>query len=165
MVYIAARLIGGRQSTINRIVIHGTSSACKRGGARGNAAWFQNAKARGSAHYVVDPGEIVQCVGEDRVAAHAPPNTGSIGIELCDPNAGDPNRWYDPVLRHALDDLAGIDHEVGGPSGLRVLEPRGVAPCPAAFARGGGAVDHDAVDRGLSAPDEPGPDVVHQCAS
>jgi hypothetical protein len=93
--YIAARLIGGRQGTINRIVIHGTSSACKLGGARGNASWFQNRAARGSAHYVVDPGEIVQCVPEDRVAAHAPPNTGSIGYELCDPNAGPPGRWYD----------------------------------------------------------------------
>ena len=112
MVYIGARLIGGRQSTINRIVIHGTSSACKRGGARGNAAWFQNAKARGSAHYVVDPGEIVQCVPEDRVAAHAPPNTGSIGIELTDPNAGDPNRWYDPPHTEMLDRAAPLVRDI-----------------------------------------------------
>ena len=95
--YIPARLMGGHQSTIRRIVIHGTSSPCKAGGARANAKWLQDPRARGSAHYVVDPGEIVQCVPEDRVAAHAPPNTGSIGYELCDPNAGDPARWHDAL--------------------------------------------------------------------
>lgn len=112
MTYIAARLIGGRQTAIKRIVIHGTSSACKAGGARGNASWFQNPKARGSAHYIVDPGEIVQCVPEDRIAAHAPPNTGSIGIELCDPNAGPADRWHDTPHTQMLDRAAGLVRDI-----------------------------------------------------
>lgn len=109
---IPARLVGGHQTTIKRIVIHGTSSACKVGGAMANARWFQDPRARGSAHYVVDPAEVVQCVPEDRVAAHAPPNTGSIGIELCDPNAGDPTRWNDGPHRQMLDRAAGLVREI-----------------------------------------------------
>jgi hypothetical protein len=37
----------------------------------------------------------VQCVKETTIAYHAPPNTGSIGIELCDPQTGPSSRWGD----------------------------------------------------------------------
>lgn len=87
--------IGGPNGTITRVVIHGTVSPCERGGARANARYFQSPAAGGAAHYVVDPGEVVQCVDEDREAFHAPPNHGSIGVELCDPQQGDPERWND----------------------------------------------------------------------
>ncbi len=93
--YIPARLHGGAQSAIDRIVIHATVSPCVKGGARNVAKYFQGSAAGGSAHYVVDPGEIVQCVRDDVVAYHAPPNTGSLGIELCDPQSGREARWAD----------------------------------------------------------------------
>lgn len=87
---------GGPQADVTRIVIHGTVSPTQRGGARNVARYFQTASAGGSAHYVADPGEIIACVNEETIAAHAPPNTGSIGVELCDPVAGDGDRWADP---------------------------------------------------------------------
>ncbi|ROO85361.1 N-acetylmuramoyl-L-alanine amidase [Actinocorallia herbida] len=91
--YIGALKHGGKQGKIQRIVIHATVSPCVRGGARNVAKYFQSSAAGGSAHYVVDPGEIIQCVKDDVVAYHAPPNTGTLGIELCDPQAGSPKRW------------------------------------------------------------------------
>lgn len=89
---------------LKRIVVHGTVSPTVPGGARGTAGYFKSQVTRpSSAHYVVDPGEVVQCVYDSIVAYHAPPNEGSIGIELCD-MVGDRNnrplpmsRWDDPA--------------------------------------------------------------------
>jgi hypothetical protein len=87
--------VGGPNGTVTRVVIHGTVSATVRGGARSTAAYFQSANSGGLAHYVVDPGEIIACCDEDSWCWHAPPNPGSIGIELCDVVDGDPARWAD----------------------------------------------------------------------
>ncbi|ETK36109.1 peptidoglycan recognition protein family protein [Microbispora sp. ATCC PTA-5024] len=96
---------GGTQTTVNRIVIHATVSPCTRGGAVAVAHFFQSPKTGGSAHYVVDPGEVVRCLPENVVAFHAPPNTGSIGVELCDPQKGPSSRWgdvdHDAMLQQA----------------------------------------------------------------
>lgn len=116
--YIAALKHGGAQTAISRIVIHATVSPCIKGGARNVARYFQSDDAGGSAHYVVDPSEIVCCVRDNVVAYHAPPNTGSIGVELCDPQKGTADRWQDAaheaMLRRAADlvrDLA-AKHDV-----------------------------------------------------
>ncbi len=85
----------GSNGPITRLVIHATVSPTKPGGAEANAHYFQSAAAGGAAHYVVDVSESVCCVDEDQKAAHAPPNAGSIGLELCDPQSGDPSRWQD----------------------------------------------------------------------
>lgn len=70
---------------IRRIVIHGTVSPTVEGGAMAVARYFREVATRpSSAHYVTDPGEDVQVVYDSVVAYHAPPNTGSIGHELCD---------------------------------------------------------------------------------
>src|SRR5690349_19390522 len=107
MKYVQAAKHGSSQNKVNRIVIHATVSPCVRGGATAVARYFQSAGAGGSAHYVVDPGEVVSCVKETVVAYHAPPNTGSIGIELCDPQKGPDSRWDDEdhqeMLRLAAD--------------------------------------------------------------
>ncbi|GII86596.1 hypothetical protein Ssi03_45860 [Sphaerisporangium siamense] len=107
MKYVQAGKHGGTQTSVSRIVIHATVSPCVRGGATSVARYFQSRGAGGSAHYVVDPGEIVCCLKEDVVAYHAPPNTGSIGIELCDPQRGPASRWEDAdhqeMLRLAAD--------------------------------------------------------------
>lgn len=85
----------GINGTINRIVVHGTVSPCVRGGARANARYFQSPTAGGAAHYIQDPGEAIQCVHENTIAYHAPPNSNSIGLEFCDEEVGDPARWQD----------------------------------------------------------------------
>jgi hypothetical protein len=85
----------GPNGTVTRVVIHATCSGTHDNGARENAHYFQGDSAGGLAHYVVDPHEVVQCAHEDVATWHAPPNKGSIGVELCDPQAGDGKRWAD----------------------------------------------------------------------
>ena len=92
---------------VTRIVIHGTVSPCRAGQAQATAAYFQAVTRPASAHYVVDPGQVVQCVSEATVAYHAPPNQHSIGVELCDPQTGPGSRWADDaheaMLQRAAD--------------------------------------------------------------
>lgn len=102
----------GSQSSITRIVIHATVSPTQPGGARGNANYFQSGSAGGLAHYVVDPGEIIQCAPEGTICWHAPPNENSIGIELCDPQGGDPARWSDPDHQSMLALAAGLVRDI-----------------------------------------------------
>lgn len=85
----------GDNKPILRIVLHGTVSPTERGGARDIAAYFRSDAAGGSAHYVVDPGEVVQTAYDSVIAWHAPPNQGSLGVELCDPVTGPLSRWDD----------------------------------------------------------------------
>lgn len=78
------RSSGNDNKPIRRVVIHSTVSPCEPGGARRIAAYFRSSRAGGSAHYVVDPGEVVQAAWDSVVCWHAPPNAGSLGIEMCD---------------------------------------------------------------------------------
>jgi len=95
----------GSNGTITRIVMHGTVSSCARGGARNVARYFKDDKAGGLAHFVVDPAEVIQCCKEDTACWHAPPNKGSLGVELCDWQSGPGSRWHDhdhtAMLQHA----------------------------------------------------------------
>ena len=104
---------GSGNKPIDRIVIHCTVSPCVKGGARNIAAYFRDRVTRpSSAHYVVDPGEVVQTVWDSVVAYHAPPNDHSLGVELCDPMTGPGSRWRDDdheaMLRHAAELVAGL---------------------------------------------------------
>lgn len=73
----------------SRVVIHATCPnigypmASGPGTALGTARYFATAAAGGSAHYVCDGGEEQHCVPDDVIAWHAPPNSHSIGIEIC----------------------------------------------------------------------------------
>ena len=102
-----AKSSGAGNKPINRIVLHGTVSPAVKGGARNIAAYFRSSSAGGSAHYIVDPGEVVQSAYDDVIAWHAPPNRNSIGVEFCDP-VGGPNgalplsRWDDAAHRAEL---------------------------------------------------------------
>lgn len=95
--FIKARHHGGRQNLrpCKRIVIHGTTGArsCRPGYARIIARYFQTTDRDASAQYVVDPAEVVQCVGDHTVAYGAPPNEDVIHVELCDPVEGPLSRW------------------------------------------------------------------------
>jgi len=90
----AAHDSGPGNKPISRIVIHSTVSPCVPGGARAIADYFRSPKANGSAHYVVDPSEVVQVVLDDTIAWHAPPNPHSLGIEMCDyPSSTSLDHW------------------------------------------------------------------------
>lgn len=78
------RYSDGNNKPIHRVVIHSTVSPCVEGGAQDIGAYFRSSKAGGSAHYVVDPGEVVQSAFDSVIAWHAPPNLNSLGIEMCD---------------------------------------------------------------------------------
>jgi N-acetylmuramoyl-L-alanine amidase CwlA len=94
---IVARWHGGSQ-TPRLIVLHSTVSPCRNGAAREVARFFSNRPETGktSAHYVVDPGEVIQCVPDHTVAYHCGYNQDSLGIELCDmPDAKSKRRWDD----------------------------------------------------------------------
>lgn len=96
---------GGGNMPIDRIVLHGTVSPTVVGGARDIAAYFRNPNARGSAHYVVDPAEVVQAVWDSKVAWHAPPNPNSLGVELCDWVGGGKSRRTPLPLKRWNDKL------------------------------------------------------------
>lgn len=133
-----AKFHGGAQriTPLKRIVIHGTVSACVPGGARAIANYFRKTVTRpSSAHYVIDPLEVVQVVGDHQIAFHAPPNTDTIGVEHCDPVAGPAARWSDAnhsaMLRLSAETVARLclayDLPIRrvGPVGLR-LGRRGI---------------------------------------
>lgn len=107
---IAARQHG---SAVNlppvRVVIHGTVSPCRVGQAKATGDYFARVTRPASAHKVVDPADVCVCLPDNVVGYHAPPNTHSLGLELCDPQVGDPRRWLDAEHRAMLDLAA---HEV-----------------------------------------------------
>lgn len=74
-----------------RIVIHctaGPGQTCAVG-AQGTARYFQDPKSGGSAHYITDIDETIQCAYDNVICWHAPPNPHSIGIEMECSLAGD----------------------------------------------------------------------------
>jgi N-acetyl-anhydromuramyl-L-alanine amidase AmpD len=91
--YIEAKYKGGYQSSIDRLVIHGTVSETYSGGAKAIAEYFANPSRVSSAHYVVDPDYVYQCVYDHTIAWHDGTNTNSIGIEMCDLVEGPLSRW------------------------------------------------------------------------
>lgn len=116
----------GDNKPIKRVVIHSTVSPCEAGGARRIAAYFRTPAAGGSAHYVVDPAEVVQAAYDSVIAWHAPPNQHSLGVELCDtPSATDASRWREPnhqaMLQLAAELVAQLCLAYGVP--IRFLGP------------------------------------------
>lgn len=71
----------GSNLPITRIVIHDMEAPEKSNTAEQCAGYFRTTSRQVSAHFCVDNTSVVQCVPLDRRAWHAPPNTGSIGIE------------------------------------------------------------------------------------
>lgn len=107
-----AHYSSGSNKPVERIDIHCTVSPCAAGEARDTAAYFRNPAATGSAHYAVDPREVVQCAYDSLICWHAPPNPKSLGVELCDPMDGSPHRWSDrphvDMLELAAELVAGL---------------------------------------------------------
>lgn len=92
--FIKARYFGGPQVPM-AIVIHGTVSRDDAGTARDIAKWWQDPPIKTSAHYTVDPKEVIQSVHDHAVAYHCGSNSNCIGVELCDEQTGPASRWAD----------------------------------------------------------------------
>lgn len=93
--FIPARNRGGSQ-TPKAIVLHGTVSSDNAGTARQIATWWNGPTSPvSSAHYTVDPKEVIQSVGDHTVAFHCGFNQDSIAVEFCDEQQGPANRWQD----------------------------------------------------------------------
>lgn len=73
---------GNGNLPLTRIVIHCTAGSDGKG-AQGTAGYFRTAASGGSAHYITDSDEAIQCAYDTVVCWHAPPNMHSIGIEMC----------------------------------------------------------------------------------
>ncbi|AZP38765.1 N-acetylmuramoyl-L-alanine amidase [Acidipropionibacterium acidipropionici] len=101
----AAHHSSGSNLPPTRVVIHATCpemgfpKASAKGRAVSTARYFQSASSGGSAHYVVDIGETVQCLGENVIAWHAPPNAHSLGIEIC-ADGGSATSFSNPKVRY-----------------------------------------------------------------
>lgn len=92
---ITARFKGGSQNP-KGITLHATVSSDNPGTARAIAEWWHGPTSpKTSAHYVVDPKETIQCVGDHTVAYHCGSNQDCIGVELCDEQTGPATRWAD----------------------------------------------------------------------
>lgn len=150
----------GSNGPITRIVIHATCSGTHSGGAMENAHYFQSATAGGLAHYVVDPQNIVQCCKEDTACWHAPPNHGSIGIELCDPQTGAAARWRNPEDEAMLTLAAHLVVEIASRTGVPLVRI-GVADLKAGRHGICGHVDVSQAF-GQSSHSDPGPDFPWQ---
>lgn len=90
MTFIPAKHHGGNTNPpVTRLVIHATCpdigypSASRKGRAVSTAHYFQETTRPASAHYICDVSTTVQCLSEETVGYHAPPNAHSIGIEIC----------------------------------------------------------------------------------
>ena len=103
----AAHTTPGDNRPIRRIVLHSTVGPTKAGSARAIARYFRGETAGGSAHYVVDASEVVQVVFDRVIAWQAPPNRGSLGVEMCDyPDRTTAARWKDADHKAMLDRTA-----------------------------------------------------------
>jgi hypothetical protein len=116
----------GSNLPVTRVVIHATCppdvpypTASAAGKARSTADYFTGEGSGGSAHYVMDVAGEEHCIGEDRIAWHAPPNQHSIGIEICGQASYTSEQWLSPdvlpAVQRAADRVADICQRYGLP--------------------------------------------------
>lgn len=95
----AAHLTVAHRAAIDWIVIHATQGQEKPGSALRSAQRFAGIgqeAPQASAHYVIDPTEVIQCVHDDDIAWHCPgANRRGIGIEHCGLSEQTPEQWAD----------------------------------------------------------------------
>jgi len=90
--FITARWSGGHQVP-SLIVMHSAVVPCREGSARAVADGFARGDRVASAHYSVDPGEVIQSVNDHTVAFHCGYNDGSIAVEMCELPSLKVARW------------------------------------------------------------------------
>lgn len=100
-------------SDVDLVVIHTTEGPEAARRSESTAAWFANPASGGSAHYVVDPAQIVQCVHEEDVAWGAGgANKRGIHIELCGHAKQTGEEWADEASAAELELAAGLVADV-----------------------------------------------------
>lgn len=88
---------------IDLIVLHSAEAPLKAGTARAVAHYFQTVERPASAHYCVDPGEIIHCVQHKDVAYGAPgANRKGLHIELAGYASFTAQDWLTPDSRKML---------------------------------------------------------------
>lgn len=97
MKFIQARYYreGSPDRPIDWIVLHDMEAPEKATTAETVALYFTHPASPSSAHYCVDSDSVVQCVREQDIAFHAPPNDNSIGIEHAGYARQTRNEWLD----------------------------------------------------------------------
>ena len=138
MRYIQAKHHGGASNKpVKRLVIHSTCpdvgfpSASRAGRAESTANYFAGSSRPASAHYVCDVSTTVQCLSEDVVGYHAPPNSHSIGIEICSDGGShasfsNPNhaytreQWLSPQVWPAVERAAVLARDVCKRNGIPI---------------------------------------------
>lgn len=93
--FIPARWHGHDDQQTKAVVIHGAVTPDDPGTARAVAKDFATTSVKKSAHYTVDPKEVIQSVWDHTVAYHCGYNEDSIAVELCDEQSGPASRWQD----------------------------------------------------------------------
>lgn len=86
----------GSNGTVTRIVVHDMEMPEKGTTAETCARYFATTTRDASAHYCIDSDSVVQCVDHQFRAYHAPPNTGSIGLEHAGFASQSRAQWLDP---------------------------------------------------------------------
>lgn len=98
----------GSNTPVTRIVIHDTESgggfpaASQAPTAHGVANYFTQQSSGGSAHYIVDTATEMHVLPDSTIGWHAPPNQGSIGIEICGQAAYSRDQWLSPEVWPAV---------------------------------------------------------------
>jgi N-acetyl-anhydromuramyl-L-alanine amidase AmpD len=111
MQYIEAKnfTIAHREA-VDWIVIHATQGSERIGAAEATAKRFAGIgqeAPRASAHYAIDPSQVIQCVRETDVAWHCPgANRRGIGIEHCGMSEQTPEQWADDASESELQQSA-----------------------------------------------------------
>lgn len=85
----------GGNGPVTRVVLHDMEAAETDTTAENVARNFATSTREASAHYCVDNNSVVGCVHLADIAYHAPPNTGSIGIEHAGYAAQRREQWLD----------------------------------------------------------------------
>jgi hypothetical protein len=89
---------------VHLVVVHTTEGPETPRRSEVTAAWFQDPRAGGSAHYVVDPEAIVQCVREqDEAHGARGANRQGIHIEHCGRADQTPEQWRDAASTAELE--------------------------------------------------------------
>ncbi len=80
----------------------GYPSASQAGRAVETAHYFQNPSSGGSAHVVCDIAGSVRCAPDDMVCWHAPPNSRTLGYEICGESTYTREQWLSPQVWSAV---------------------------------------------------------------
>jgi hypothetical protein len=110
----ASQFSPGANLPITRVVIHATCPdvgfprASKKGTASGTAKFFAKPETRFQAHYVEGVDREEHCVREAVKARHAPPNSGSIGVEIT-ADGGDVGAFKDPDHPYTRDQWLSVE--------------------------------------------------------